>query len=116
MLWTFVPSNVAGRTKRTVTTSVLFAAYCAGNAVGAQIFQASDAPLYLRALTVCAAMFGLEVLILIAWRFYYVFMNRKRDRLVAEMGMTKEESDHQGRLNGEAGMTDLDNVHFRYVL
>jgi hypothetical protein len=30
---------VAGRTKRTVVLSLVFVAYCAGSATGAQIFQ-----------------------------------------------------------------------------
>lgn len=36
----FIATNVAGRTKRTVVLSVVFVAYCAGSAAGAQIFQA----------------------------------------------------------------------------
>ncbi|WVQ85116.1 hypothetical protein IAT38_007281 [Cryptococcus sp. DSM 104549] len=116
MCWTFVPSNVAGRTKRTVTQGMLFAAYCAGNAVGAQIFQASDSPLYHRALIVCATMYAVEFFVIIGWRMWYVYQNKRRDRMVAEMGMTKEESEHQGKLNAEADMSDWTNIHFRYTI
>ncbi|WWD16928.1 hypothetical protein CI109_101360 [Kwoniella shandongensis] len=115
MLWTFVPSNVAGHTKRTVTQTILFAAYCSGNAVGAQIFQASDAPLYHRALTVCATMYAVEFVLLFCWRFYYVWQNNRRDKLVAAMGLTKEESEHQGRILAEDDVSDWSNVHFRYT-
>ena len=41
--WTLIPSNVAGRTKRTLTSSLTFAAYCVGNMAGSQIYQTKDA-------------------------------------------------------------------------
>lgn len=41
--WTLIPSNVAGRTKRTLTSSFTFVGYCVGNMVGSQIFKAKDA-------------------------------------------------------------------------
>ncbi len=34
--------------------------------------------------------------------------------MVAALGLTKEQALHQGRLNGESDMTDLENIHFRY--
>lgn len=43
LAWTLIPSNVAGRTKRTLTSSFSFVAYCVGNMVGSQIFAAKDA-------------------------------------------------------------------------
>lgn len=43
MAWTLIPSNVAGRTKRTVTSSFTFVGYCVGNIVGSQIFNYKDA-------------------------------------------------------------------------
>jgi ACS family allantoate permease-like MFS transporter len=34
--------------------------------------------------------------------------------MVADMGLTPEESLHQGSLNAESDMTDFENIHFRY--
>lgn len=70
MIWTFLPSNVAGRTKKTVTATVLFVAYCVGNSIGAQIMRASDAPKYTRGITACGALYVIEFLSLCAWRYY----------------------------------------------
>ena len=70
MIWTFLPSNVAGRTKKTVVATVLFVAYCVGNAVGAQMFVASDAPRYIKGLTACAVLYCVEFLSMATWRFY----------------------------------------------
>lgn len=70
MIWTFLPSNVAGRTKKTVTATILFIAYCVGNAVGAQMFVASDAPRYIRGLTACAVLYCVEFCSMGTWRAY----------------------------------------------
>lgn len=43
LAWTLIPSNIAGRTKRTLTSSFTFVGYCVGNMVGSQIFLAKDA-------------------------------------------------------------------------
>jgi hypothetical protein len=93
----------------------LFVSYCVGNAAGAQIFQSKDAPLYQNALIISAIMYGTEFLLLICWRFYYVWQNKRRDAKVAELGMTPEESALQGRINAENDMTDWANIHFRWV-
>lgn len=70
VIWSFLPSNVAGRTKKTVTATVLFIAYCIGNAVGAQMFVASDAPKYIKGLTACAVLYCVEFCSMASWRFY----------------------------------------------
>lgn len=47
-------------------------------------------------------------------RFPDIWQNKRRARLVADMGLTPEESLHQGALNAESDMTDFENIHFRY--
>lgn len=41
-----IASNVAGFSKKSVVSALLFIAYCAGNIVGPQLFIASEAPSY----------------------------------------------------------------------
>ena len=41
-----ITSNVAGFTKKSVTSALLFIGYCVGNIVGPQFFYASEAPSY----------------------------------------------------------------------
>jgi hypothetical protein len=43
LAWSLIPSNVAGRTKRTLTSSFTFVGYCVGNIIGSQIFNYKDA-------------------------------------------------------------------------
>lgn len=70
VIWTFLPSNIAGRTKKTVVSTILFIAYCVGNAIGAQIMRADDAPKYIRGITVCAVLYCVEFCAMGIWRFY----------------------------------------------
>ncbi|KAJ1328156.1 MFS transporter ACS family allantoate permease [Microdochium nivale] len=114
MIWTFLPSNVAGRTKKTVTSTILFIAYCVGNAIGAQMFVASDAPKYLRGLTACGVLYCVEFTCIGLWRFYYVWENKRRAKIIAERGISEEEVVRLGKLNAEADMTDRENIFFKY--
>ncbi|RDW61677.1 hypothetical protein BP5796_11569 [Coleophoma crateriformis] len=114
LIWTMLPSNIAGRTKKSVVGTMLFIGYCTGNSIAPQMFQSSAAPKYISGLTACAILYGLEILIMISWRCYYVWINKKRDRQVAAMGLTADERERQGHLNAEMDKTDTENIHFRY--
>ncbi|KAI3318913.1 MFS general substrate transporter [Xylariaceae sp. AK1471] len=114
LIWTFVPSNVAGRTKKTVTTTVLFVAYSTGAAIGGQILRPEDAPRYIRGLTASGILYGVEFVSMLLWRAYYIWENRRRAKIIQEMGISPEESERLGKLNAEADMTDQENIHFKY--
>lgn len=73
MMWTLFPSNVAGRTKKSVIGTVMFIAYCVGGAVGPQTFRAEWAPRYIPAIILCGIMYGVVIALFIAWRFYCEF-------------------------------------------
>jgi ACS family allantoate permease-like MFS transporter len=114
LLQTFSTTNVAGRTKRTVTLTAVFIAYFAGSAAGAQIFQADDAPRYHRAIAIISCLYALELTIMLAWRTYYVIENRKRNKAQAAAGISEEERLRLGGINAELGMTDRSK--FLYLL
>ncbi|THW05169.1 MFS general substrate transporter [Aureobasidium pullulans] len=65
LAWSLIPSNTAGRTKRTFTSSFTFVGYCVGNMAGSQIFKAKDAPYYIPGVIGCAICFGLEFAVLV---------------------------------------------------
>ncbi|KAL6902624.1 major facilitator superfamily domain-containing protein [Trichoderma evansii] len=114
LMWTFLPSNVAGRTKKSVIGTVIFIAYCVGGAIGVQTFRAEWAPRYIPAIVLSGIMYGVVCALFIAWRFYYIVENKRRAKMIKEMGMTLEQSAHQGKINGESDMTDRQNIHFKY--
>lgn len=46
MALTTLSSNIAGYTKKQVTSALLFTGYCVGNIIGPQTFKSSEAPGY----------------------------------------------------------------------
>lgn len=42
LIWTLLPSNIAGRTRKSVISVLVFFGYCAGNSLGAQVVRLSD--------------------------------------------------------------------------
>lgn len=116
LMWTMLPSNVAGRTKKTVTATLLFIGYCAGNATGAQLFKEKDAPDYIPGLTGCGVVYGIEFTLVVLWRTWYSHQNSARAKKIAEMSLSSDECRRMGMLNAEEDMTDYENVHFKYSL
>ncbi|KAJ9103387.1 hypothetical protein QFC19_004486 [Naganishia cerealis] len=94
-----VSSNIGSYSKRSVTSSMIFIAYCAGNAAGPAFVYESEAPGYRSA---AAAMMGGYTGKLM-WR-----SNKKRDAQYGPADPVKAAD------NGMAGMTEDENIHFRY--
>ncbi|KAJ3571008.1 hypothetical protein NPX13_g5532 [Xylaria arbuscula] len=115
LAWTLIPSNVAGRTKRTLTSSFTFVGYCVGNIVGSQIFNYKDAPRYIPGTIGCATAFGLEFIVIALWRLTLVLRNRRRDKLLREQGFTEEDRIAKAKVLGEQDYTDFENVYVHDV-
>ncbi|ORY54937.1 MFS general substrate transporter [Pseudomassariella vexata] len=116
MAWTLIPSNVPGRTKRTLTSSFTFVGYCVGNMVGSQIFAAKDAPRYIPGTIGCAICFGLEFLLIALWRSVYVMRNKRRAKKLREEGVSEEERLARAKVLGEQDATDFENIYFQYTM
>ncbi|KAI3075472.1 hypothetical protein CBS147353_5196 [Aspergillus niger] len=113
---TTVPSNVAGKTKQTVVSAMTLIAYCAGNMAGAQVFRTKDAPRYVSGTVACSVCFALEAIVILLWRGWYMWENRRRERIVLSMGISKEEQERRGKELGEQDVTDMKNIYFRYTM
>ncbi|KAI1384532.1 MFS general substrate transporter [Hypoxylon trugodes] len=114
--WSLVTSNVAGRTKRTVVSTITFLGYCIGNMAGSQIFQAKDAPRYIPGSIGCAVCLGVQMLIIFQWRVILNMRNNRRDKQMNELGITEDDIVKNGREMGAQDCTDLENPYFRYVM
>ncbi|KAI1413528.1 MFS general substrate transporter [Hypoxylon sp. FL1857] len=114
--WSLVPSNVAGRTKRTVMSTITFIGYCVGNMTGPQIFQAKDAPRYIPGIVTCAACLTTQIVVIFLWRLLFVARNKRLDRRMSELGISEEDRVKAGKELGEEDRTDLQNPFFRYVM
>ena len=83
---------------------------------GSQIFTQEDAPRYIPGTIGACACLGIQFVMICAWRGYYMWQNRRRDKKAAESGLSKEEQERLGRELGEKNVTDLENPHFRYTM
>mgnify|MGYP001593993154 CR=1 FL=1 len=84
-------------------------------AVGPLAFRAQDAPRYIPGLLLSVTCFGLNFVIALAWRHYYVRVNAKRERQFVEDQLDQETIQRLGGEAGEQDLTDLENRFFRYV-
>ena len=83
---------------------------------GSQIFKTKDAPQYIPGTIGCAICLGAEFVLISVWRLYYMWQNKRRDRMATESGVSKEEQERLGREMGERDVTDLQNPYFRYTM
>ncbi|KAJ5376446.1 hypothetical protein N7509_013332 [Penicillium cosmopolitanum] len=110
---TLLQSNVAGRTKKTIFTSAFFVSYCVGNLIGPQLFFEREAPRYQSGFASMIACFAAQIVIVGVMYVVNARENRRRDRLNANVS----ENDQAAVVSvGLSDMTDVQNLHFRYVL
>ncbi|KAL8276929.1 hypothetical protein RQP46_010657 [Phenoliferia psychrophenolica] len=114
--WSLIPSNIAGRTKKSAVSAITLIAYCAGNAAGAQAFRPKDAPHYRPGLYMSVTAFALCTVLSIFWRQYYVSVNAKRARHFEAQNYDEETIQRLGAEAGETDQTDLNNPFFRYAI
>ncbi|ORY31768.1 CNF01220-like protein [Naematelia encephala] len=114
LMWSIIPVNTAGRTKKSFLGGSIFVVYCGGAITGSLIFLPSDAPHYLHGLTACAVLYGVCVVNMVFWWKYYVSENQKREAAFIASGMSLEEREYLNKVAGESDLTDRQNPHFRY--
>ncbi|EAL19236.1 hypothetical protein CNBH3350 [Cryptococcus deneoformans B-3501A] len=112
--WALISSNTAGRTKRSVMSSMTFIAYCTGNIAGSQVMKAKDAPHYIPGTIAIACCMGVEFATIVIWRIWLEYCNRKKTRAIAEMGLSEEEIEKRGQELGAEDTTDMKNPFFIY--
>ncbi|KAJ6124208.1 hypothetical protein N7471_011525 [Penicillium samsonianum] len=110
---TLLQSNVAGRTKKTMFASSFFVSYCVGNLIGPQLFFAREAPRYQSGFASMIVCFVVQIAIVVVMYTVNARENRRRDLL-----NPNDTEVHQAAVVslGLSDMTDVQNLHFRYVL
>ncbi|KAF7315495.1 MFS general substrate transporter [Mycena indigotica] len=134
LLYTWSSQNVAGHTKKTCNTGLVFVAQCAGNILGPLVYKTEEKPYY-RSGLICDLIcwIALAVLVLITAAYLHYLNGRHAKRRVA-LGKTKKVVDtslesasevkrRAAANEGEADnlqsfddLTDLRNEDFIYVL
>ncbi|CAG7954690.1 unnamed protein product [Penicillium olsonii] len=108
-----ISSNVAGFTKKSTVSAVMFAAYCVGNIVGPQFFIPSEEPSYQTGIKASMSGLAFGIFFLICLLVFYLYENRRRDRLYGsprEITVTEELQDEI------SNKTDHEIESFRYMV
>lgn len=107
--WQWLTCNTAGHTKRTYATAGLNIAFAAANIIGPEAFRAKDAPGYYPAKLVLVVLLCISLAVIVVLRLYYGVVNKAKDRNnpVADEDIEDDKA--------YAGLTDKENVLFRYV-
>ncbi|KAJ5971669.1 Major facilitator superfamily domain general substrate transporter [Penicillium vulpinum] len=117
-----IASNVAGYTKRTTVTAVMFIANCAGNITGPFLFFPDQIPDYSSAWLGIMISLAISFLSILCLRQVCQFQNMKRDR---EQNVKRDPESHEDIETEEAAAldtahnldeTDWENKNFRYYL
>lgn len=108
-----VTSNIAGFTKRSVTSAAIFVAYCVGNIIGPQFYSDTQSPAYRMGLKSTIAAFAFAMFFLLCLLVYYVYENRRRDRV---NGPTAAAVDGVEAPMLSTAETDRTIPSFRYVM
>ncbi|KAL6230292.1 hypothetical protein BDW75DRAFT_248780 [Aspergillus navahoensis] len=108
-----ISTNVAGFTKRSVTSALLFVAYCVGNIIGPQLFFASEEPAYPTGMKAAISGLALGAFFLICLLCYYIIENRRRD---AKYGPPTQLTEEEERAHALSNKTDLESESFRYLI
>lgn len=111
--WMCLNANIAGHSKKTITTGIWFTFYAAGNIIGANIFYAYQAPKYISGMIGLITSYVGIMVLAILYRFLLVWRNKSRDK---EQNGYSEETARQAILDGFKDMTDKENRGFRYSL
>ncbi|KAF5002741.1 hypothetical protein FGRMN_138 [Fusarium graminum] len=106
-----VASNVAGFTKKSVASAMMFMAYTAGNIIGPFLFFPSEAPQYSSGFLATTICFGVSTLTMLVLRFTLIRENKRRDALQQGSTSVHDENEHLEI----SDVTDRKNLNFRYV-
>ncbi|KAI0509622.1 allantoate permease [Xylaria bambusicola] len=109
MSLTMISSNIAGSTKKQLTSAILFVGYCIGNIIGPQTFLESEAPHYRSAYVAMLVGYTVKLLSIITLYIYMWRVNVARD---AE-GVLDEKAAVEAGMHDQ---TELENKGFRYSL
>ncbi|KAF9268407.1 MFS general substrate transporter [Marasmius fiardii PR-910] len=102
--------NVGGDTKKAIASAAVFLGVATGNIVGPFLFLDDEAPTYFTGVVGCLVSRALEIVVILMLRVVFVVSNRRRDKALAEGGVTYDETSA-----GLEDVSDWKNPAFRYV-
>jgi hypothetical protein len=111
IIYTWNSANTSGYTKRAMRNGLTLVAFCVGNLIGPQMFQANDAPHYNQAKIALIVIMSALSVFSIFLRQLIIWENTKRDR--EQEALSSDE--YSDRDLAFADLTDIENRKFRYL-
>lgn len=102
--YAFAAANTAGHTKKVCMNAILLMSFCLGNILGPLTFRDEDAPSYTPAKITIVAVDLVAILATVVLWGYYIWQNRRRDKMEVQHKVDVEFADQ----------TDVENKEFRY--
>ncbi|BCS30547.1 uncharacterized protein APUU_80850A [Aspergillus puulaauensis] len=100
-------ANIAGYTKRSLSSSGLYIGYCLGNFVGPLCFREQDSPRYVPGFIVTVVTTFIAAVLVLVYRMICLWDNRRRDATGVLEGFEHAYEDD---------LTDKTNPQFRYTV
>ncbi|KAI0165264.1 major facilitator superfamily transporter allantoate [Hypoxylon sp. FL1284] len=120
MEYSMATANVAGTTKKTTTTALIFVAFCVGQVAAPQLFVAKEAPRYPTAFKAAFSCFALLIVIPPLYAFYLHRENKRRDDRFGKVNQDASATTSEAREGAQPDeffdLTDREQKEkFRYV-
>ncbi|OQV03839.1 hypothetical protein CLAIMM_08829 [Cladophialophora immunda] len=112
MMFALTTTNIAGHTKRSVATSLMFVGYCVGFIIGPQFFLASEAPEYPTGFKTMIVLFSVSSLAPLMYFAYARYLNRQKIKFLEESGEAYVHIENEEFLD----LTDKQQSHFFYAM
>ncbi|ORY28022.1 major facilitator superfamily domain-containing protein [Naematelia encephala] len=107
-----ITSNTGGQSKKMIVSGMIWFGACIGNIAGPFFYKSNQAPSYhlgIGSILVCNC---LELALFFAFRFAFIWENKKKERQRAQLGDVTEEALNRTAF---ADLTDKQNPNFTYV-
>ncbi|KAJ6000335.1 hypothetical protein N7481_000744 [Penicillium waksmanii] len=111
LMYTVLASNIAGYTKKTVTGTLFFSAYCVANIISPQTFLSSEAPKYTTGVFVTLAAFIVNIIL---FSILYIVYTRDNAARVRENEAAGHMDDASDLANAFSDLTDRQNRMLLY--
>ncbi|KAL2845857.1 major facilitator superfamily domain-containing protein [Aspergillus pseudoustus] len=103
-----MPSNVRGNTKKSVVGAMFFVIYCVGCIASPQLWQAEDAPRYIKGCITSIVSWGLLIIVLLVFYATARFSNDKRAKRLYS-------GSEEPVITADSDLTEKQDRGFRYT-
>ncbi|OGM50377.1 MFS allantoate transporter [Aspergillus bombycis] len=117
LILSILTANIAGHTKKVVTSAMIFIGVCAGNIAGPFFYKEAQAPQYPLGIWSMIVSHFVEIVLVVLLRAALAWENRRRDRLqgIGPGGEGEEARQWEMDRTAFSDLTDKENLNFRYV-